>query len=165
MKFERTRVAGFENALHGMRNPLASWKRSDSLFGLSLYDNMPEYEVAFKWVESMNPGLDHETGSFEDLQNDYAEWLRDGILRFDTDSEVTEYAFIGPNDMDLAMRLCNAGPEHRKFLRQIQVSVDITAPLYWQTFCQKTLYPFIKGVVRWPLIRSDLATAAANGEA
>ena len=131
MKFERTRVAGFENALHGMRNPLASWKRSDSLFGLSLYDNMPEYEVAFKWVESMNPGLDHETGSFEDLQNEYAEWLREGILRFDTDSEVTEYAFIGPNDMDLAMRLCNAGPEHRKFLRQIQVSVDITAPLYW----------------------------------
>ena len=131
MKFERTRVAGFENALHGMRNPLASWKRSDSLFGLSLYDNMPEYEVAFKWVESMNPGLDHETGSFEDLQNEYAEWLRDGILRFDTDSEVTEYAFIGPNDMDLAMRLCNAGSEHRKFLRQIQVSVDITAPLYW----------------------------------
>ena len=42
MKFERTRVAGFENALHGMRNPLASWKRSDSLFGLSLYDDMPE---------------------------------------------------------------------------------------------------------------------------
>ena len=32
--------------------------------------------------------------------------------------------------MDLAMRLCAAGSEHRKFLRQIQVSVDITAPIY-----------------------------------
>jgi hypothetical protein len=38
---------------------------------------------------------------------------------------------IGPNDMDLARRLITAGTEHRKFLRQIFVSVDITAPLYW----------------------------------
>ena len=38
---------------------------------------------------------------------------------------------IGPNDMDLCRRLINGGPEHRKFLRQIFVSVDITAPLYW----------------------------------
>lgn len=38
---------------------------------------------------------------------------------------------IGPNDLDLARRLINAGSDHRKFLRQIFVSVDITAPLYW----------------------------------
>jgi len=50
----------------------------------------------------------------------------------------TNYGFIyhgapllGPNDYDLAMRLINAGPEHRKFLRQIFVSMDITAPFYW----------------------------------
>lgn len=39
--------------------------------------------------------------------------------------------YVGPNDMDLALRLVNAGPEHRKFLRMIHVQVDITAPLYW----------------------------------
>ena len=39
--------------------------------------------------------------------------------------------FIGPNDMDLAQRLIKAGSPHRKFMRQIFVSVDITAPLYW----------------------------------
>lgn len=33
--------------------------------------------------------------------------------------------------MELAQRLIKAGPEHRKFMRQIIVSVDITAPLYW----------------------------------
>lgn len=33
--------------------------------------------------------------------------------------------------MDLAQRLIKAGPEHCKFLRQIFVSVDIDAPLYW----------------------------------
>ena len=38
---------------------------------------------------------------------------------------------IGPKDMKLALALTNAGPEHRKFLRQIMISVDITAPLYW----------------------------------
>lgn len=38
---------------------------------------------------------------------------------------------LGENDLGLGMRLCNAGSDHRKFLRQIFVSVDITAPLYW----------------------------------
>ena len=38
---------------------------------------------------------------------------------------------LGPNDLDLARRLARAGSDHRKFLRQIFVSVDITAPLYW----------------------------------
>lgn len=38
---------------------------------------------------------------------------------------------IGENDMKLAQSLIRAGSEHRKFLRQIFVSVDITAPLYW----------------------------------
>ena len=38
---------------------------------------------------------------------------------------------LGPNDLDLGRRLRKAGSDHRKFIRQIFVSVDITAPLYW----------------------------------
>lgn len=38
---------------------------------------------------------------------------------------------LGPNDLDLARRLAHAGSDHRKYLRQIFVTVDITAPLYW----------------------------------
>lgn len=38
---------------------------------------------------------------------------------------------LGENDMALAKRLCRAGSDHRKFIRQIFVSADITAPLYW----------------------------------
>jgi len=38
---------------------------------------------------------------------------------------------IGPNDLDLAQRMIKAGSPNDKFLRQIFVSVDITAPLYW----------------------------------
>ena len=38
---------------------------------------------------------------------------------------------LGENDLSLASRLAKAGSDHRKFLRQIFVSMDITAPLYW----------------------------------
>ena len=38
---------------------------------------------------------------------------------------------LGENDLSLASRLAAAGSDHRKFLRQIIVSMDITAPLYW----------------------------------
>ena len=38
---------------------------------------------------------------------------------------------LGENDLSLARRLAVAGSDHRKFLRQIMVSMDINAPLYW----------------------------------
>ena len=39
--------------------------------------------------------------------------------------------YLGDADLELAQKLIRAGSEHRKFLRQVFVSVDITAPLYW----------------------------------
>jgi len=45
-------------------------------------------------------------------------------------NEAGEY-ILGENDLSLATRLCKAGSDHRKFIRQIMVSMDITAPLYW----------------------------------
>ena len=38
---------------------------------------------------------------------------------------------LGEKDLDLAKRLCRAGSDHRKFVRMILVSMDVTAPLYW----------------------------------
>ncbi len=38
---------------------------------------------------------------------------------------------LGENDLSLAVRLAKAGSDHRKYLRQIFVTMDITAPLYW----------------------------------
>lgn len=49
----------------------------------------------------------------------------------DTMNEAPFQFFIGENDLKLARNLASAGGDHRKFLRQIFVSVDITAPLYW----------------------------------
>lgn len=74
IKVDRIKVYNIANAIYSARNPLNSWKKSDS-----------------------------------DLERD----------------------IIGPNDLDLMRRLYKAGPEHRKYLRQIFVSMDITAPLYF----------------------------------
>lgn len=38
---------------------------------------------------------------------------------------------FGENDLSLAKRLCSAGTDHRKFVRMIFVTVDVTAPMYW----------------------------------
>ena len=43
----------------------------------------------------------------------------------------TEQFELGKNDLELGKKLCNGGDVHRKFLRQIFVSVDVEAPLYW----------------------------------
>ena len=51
--------------------------------------------------------------------------------RMDSYYDENENYVLGENDLSLAKRLAHAGSDHRKFLRQIFVSVDITAPLYW----------------------------------
>lgn len=73
---DKVEVHGWESAIRGMRNPLASWCKSDSEFA-------------------------------------YGDWC------------------IGPNDLDLMMKLRNAGPDHRKFMRMLTVTMDIEAPLFW----------------------------------
>ncbi len=51
--------------------------------------------------------------------------------RMDSHTEADGTFVFGPNDLDLAMRLAKAGSDHRKYLRMVFVSVDVTAPLYW----------------------------------
>ena len=52
------------------------------------------------------------------------------VLRHDEEHAKVE-CVMGENDLDLAQRLFKAGVEHRTYLRMIQLSMDITAPLYW----------------------------------
>lgn len=51
--------------------------------------------------------------------------------RYDSFIDENGNFIFGENDLKLAKKLCNAGSDHRKFVRQIFVSVDITAPIYW----------------------------------
>lgn len=75
--------------------------------------------------------------SFRGMRNPKESWhLSDSYFNYQSDPRMSnDYVFgefvIGPNDLRLAQTLIKAGTEHRKFLRQIFVSVDITAPLYW----------------------------------
>lgn len=73
-------------------------------------------------------------GALRGLRNPKDSWhLSDSMTLPTDDPDYTKYGGfkIGPKDMKLAKSLIRGGPEHRKFLRQIFVSVDITAPLYW----------------------------------
>lgn len=51
--------------------------------------------------------------------------------RYDSYYDENGNFVLGENDLSLAKRLCTAGSDHRKFIRQIFVTVDITAPMYW----------------------------------
>lgn len=108
IKFENTEVMGWKAAIRGMRNPMNSWEKSDSLFNIGHHGAMD--------IDTLVP---YRTGY--DINGEeyaaYADWTGD-------------YA-IGKNDLDLMKRLRNAGTDHRKFMRMITVYVDITAPLYW----------------------------------
>ena len=133
MKFENIRVYNFEHALRGMRNPKNSWHLSDSKFGMTHDENVLDYacEVAQSWTESWVAQAENiDERDRAAVNEDHINWLMDnGILKYD--DGIDEYAFIGPKDMKLAKALIAGGSEHRKFLRQIMVTVDITAPLYW----------------------------------
>ena len=68
-------------------------------------------------------------GALRGMRNPLSSWDKSDSY-YDNRLYYRKY-IIGENDMNLAKRLIAGGPEHRKFLRQIFVSVDITAPLYW----------------------------------
>ena len=102
MKFEHTKVMNMEAAFRGMRNPKNSWDLSDSFFSDGSDD-------------CVNTSFE---GKCRDCQ------YFDGYGR-------PCLPLLGPKDLKLAQTLIRSGSEHRKFMRQIFVSVDITAPLYW----------------------------------
>ena len=76
-------------------------------------------------------------GAFRGMRNPLNSWDKSDSrwhvpLRWYDDAEPFEFQDqIGQKDMELAQRLIRGGSEHRKFLRQILVSVDITAPIFW----------------------------------
>lgn len=103
IKIEHVEVWGFEHAIRGMRNPMNSWGKSDS-----------EYK---RMCSSLGP-------------NEEPHWCNHcGYDACDPYFSDEEYV-IGPNDLELMRKLYKAGTEHRKYMRQIFVSLDVTAPLY-----------------------------------
>lgn len=78
--------------------------------------------IKFKMTDVMN-----FEGAFRGMRNPLNSWDK-------SDSRYSDFEdrfIIGKNDLALAQKLIKAGSDHRKFLRQIFVSVDITAPSFW----------------------------------
>ncbi len=103
VKLENIEVFGWEAAIRGMRNPMNSWGKSDS-----------EYKV-----RCSDPGSNGQIWctmcGYDACSPDWAD---------------PEYV-IGNSDLKLMKNLVKAGSDHSKFMRMINVTVDITAPLYW----------------------------------
>ena len=71
-------------------------------------------------------------GAIRGMRNPMNSWDKsDSYWTLDETDVPNQKFIIGPNDLALCQKLIKGGPVHSKFLRQIMVSVDITAPLYW----------------------------------
>ena len=71
-------------------------------------------------------GFEH---AIRGMRNPFESWCSSNSSYID--KRFNDQFYIGKNDLSLMQKLIKAGSEHRKFMRQILVSVDITAPLYW----------------------------------
>jgi hypothetical protein len=79
-------------------------------------------------------GFEHAVRGMRNPHNSWAKSdseYRKGIDGMSIDASMANNYQIGKNDLDLMKRLYKAGTEHRTYARMIQVSMDITAPLYW----------------------------------
>ena len=102
LKIENTEVLGWEAAIRGLRNPMNSWDKSDTIFNIQF-----------------NAEIDVKPYGYT-LNSEEKE----------VDNPCYEYE-IGPNDHKLMMNLAKAGSTDAKYRRMINVTTDVTAPLYW----------------------------------
>lgn len=122
IKFNKPQIYGFDAAIRGMRNSWNSWDKSDS-YDRANYRNQVDFE-ADKCRGGIGEYCDWELG-----QNTPQYYAKNDCVAV-ADWLFCQYV-IGPNDLALMKKLVAAGSDHRKFLRMIVVTVDITAPLYW----------------------------------
>lgn len=108
IKIENAEVMGWDAAIRGMRNPMNSWRKSDSNYRLIL-------------ASRCDTCTSYLLDNWDDCDNCEVHKLCNS----------PNYFLVGPNDLDLMTRLSKAGTDHRKFMRMITVYLDILAPLYW----------------------------------
>lgn len=105
IKIENTETYGWEAAIRGMRNPLESWEKSDSIFDVQ--------ELGYADGTTFIAG-----------ENIFGE-------QADVDENPYHGFVVGNTDFDLMKKLATSGTDHSKFMRMITVTTDIVAPLYW----------------------------------
>ena len=158
MKVEHLKVVGFEEAMRGMRNAYDSWDIADSYIIPNVIPGTPEFENKLKtYPDKLLSKGDTFTHIVEKTNEciHYNPWTQNyNIDKSVIDSEkYPEYSrnidvetdrvtIIGKNDMDLMQRLVshdqtsiNGGEPNSKYLRDITVTLDITASFdFWKEF-------------------------------
>jgi hypothetical protein len=81
-----------------------------------------EYVKVYNWLDALR-GMRNSWESWDKMDSGY-------VVKAYPD-KISEEFYMGPADYKLAMTLSKAGRGHDKYLRQILISVDITAPEYW----------------------------------
>jgi hypothetical protein len=131
LKVDKINISNFEGAFRGLRNPMNSWEKSDSFFDFINLEYFNEYtwDIKDDWLNVKD--INEDTCTLEQL-DEIDNWLyENSIIRDSDNGYYGEVAVIGPKDMELAQRMIGGGTEESKFMRQIFVSMDIDAPLFW----------------------------------
>lgn len=138
---KKIEVYGMGAALRGMRNPKNSWDRSDSITFIGSIEDFEKQADLFaeKMVQDYVASSNYDYISCEEHRNLFSAaseyYRKNAILQQDNEGKNCIAFFAGLNDLSLADRLGTAGSVHGKYLRQIQVTLDITAPLFfWKEF-------------------------------
>lgn len=114
MNIKHYAVFGIPEALYGMRNPLKSWDKSDTVIytlekaGIITEDGDEDY-IIYENKYTLSEYINSES------------LIGVPVSRF----------VVGDNDKKLAKQLINAGTDHSKFMRQITTSIQIQAPMTW----------------------------------
>ena len=132
IQLEKTVVSGFSAAIRGMRNAKNSWDRADSVAGLWSENVIPELIDRAVHTIMDHMGIKEDDIRYVDTYQTLCNYYhKNCILSKDNNTGIVDCFIMGGNDLDLASTLAKAGTDHGKFLRQIQISVDVTAPLFW----------------------------------
>lgn len=158
MKVEHLKVVGFEEAMRGMRNAYDSWNKADSYIVPNVVPGTSEFKNKLKIYPdkllSQGDMFSHVVENTNECIH-YNPWTQNYNINknvidsekypeynYNINVETDRVAIIGKNDMDLMQRLVshdqtsiNGGEPNSKFLRDITVTLDITASFdFWKEF-------------------------------
>lgn len=158
MKVEHLKVVGFEEAMRGMRNAYDSWNKADSYIIPNVVPGTSEFKNKLKIYPdrllSQGDMFSHVVENTNECIH-YNPWTQNYNINknvidsekypeynYNINVETDRVAIIGKNDMDLMQRLIshdqsiiNGGEPNSKFLRDITVTLDITASFdFWKEF-------------------------------
>lgn len=152
MKVERLKVVGIEEAMRGMRNAYDSWDKADSYIIPNVIPGTTEFENKLKKypvkslihvVENTNECIHYNPWTQNyNIDKSVIDSEKYPEYNHNIDVETDRVAIIGKNDMDLMQRLVshdqtsiNGGEPNSKYLRDITVTLDITASFdFWKEF-------------------------------